>query len=94
MLGIFAGDVEQAGERGTVRVRLAGQVRGQWVEELRRLCAGLLASGCNLEIEMTDVSFVDQHGCRLLRELEGDRVSLVNCALFVSEQLRAGEQDV
>jgi hypothetical protein len=47
-----------------------------------------------VEIEMTDVSFVDDAGIRLIRGLSGDRVSLVNCALFVAEQLKAVEQDV
>jgi hypothetical protein len=93
MLGIFASDVSDAGE-DAVRVRLAGQLRGEWVGELQRLCAQLLQSGRRVEIEMTDVSFVDDAGIRLIRGLSGDRVSLVNCALFVAEQLRAVEQDV
>ena len=31
-----------------VSLRLEGQVRGPWVEELRRVCAQALATGCVL----------------------------------------------
>lgn len=78
----------------TVRVRLVGQVRGQWVEELRRLCEELLETGVDLEIEMAEVSFVDPAGLRLFQSLTAQRVALVNCALFVAEQLKSLEQDV
>jgi len=75
------------------RVRLTGQIRGMWVDELRRFCNELLGSGLPLELEMTDVSFVDADGVRLLHELAPRHVALRNCALFVAEQLRSLEQD-
>jgi anti-anti-sigma regulatory factor len=93
MLRIFHRDATPESSGGVARVRLAGQVRAQWVHELRRLCDQLLDAGRALEIDMSDVSFVDTDGARLLHELSGRGARLVNCALFVSEQLKTVEQD-
>jgi len=76
------------------RVRLVGQVSGRWVDELERVCAEALTQGPRLEIDMAEVSFVDTSGLSLFRRLQGPRVLLVNCALFVAEQLKTLGQDV
>ena len=76
------------------RVLLVGQVSGRWVEELGRVCADVLNQGRALEIDMAEVSFVDGNGLTLFRRLQGPRVALVNCALFVAEQLKTLAQDV
>jgi anti-anti-sigma factor len=68
-------------------LRLVGQISGEWVAEVRRVCTELLTRHAHVCIDMTEVSFVDADGLRLLRELAG-RVSLVHCALFVAEQLK------
>jgi hypothetical protein len=78
---------------GGIRLHLVGQLRGQWVEELRRLCASL-PTGTQIELDMVELSFVDAEGIRLLRSLSKGGATLVNCALFVAEQLRTLEQDV
>lgn len=93
MLRIFHRDASPEPGCEAVRVRLAGQVRAQWVHELRRLCDQILQAGRSLEIEMSDVSFVDDDGARLLHELTGRGATLANCALFVAEQLKTVEQD-
>lgn len=94
MLRVVRIEAEQAGHGDRVRVDVAGQVRGRWVSELRRVCTDLLDAGHSVEIEMTEVSFVDDDGLDLFRELTRRRVALVNCALFVAEQLKSVEQDV
>ncbi len=94
MLRIVHVDARQPNGSTVLPIRLVGQVRGQWVDELQRLCAEALAAGRVLDIDMAEVSFVDERGLRLFRELRGPRVRLTNCALFVAEQLKAIEQDV
>jgi len=93
MLRILHRDASPESESEVVRVHLAGQVRAPWVHELRHLCDPLLDAGRALEIDMSDVSFVDTDGARLLRELTERGAALANCALFVAEQLRTVEQD-
>jgi hypothetical protein len=94
MLRVVRIEAGQAGHGDRVRVDVAGQVRGRWVGELRRVCTDLLDAGHPVEIEMTEVSFVDDDGLDLFQELTRRGVALVNCALFVAEQLKSVEQDV
>jgi anti-anti-sigma regulatory factor len=90
---LSSGVVSQNASSGP-RIRLVGQVSGRWVDELRRVCAEALDSDGMLVLDMQDVSFVDAEGLGLFRSLRGRRVQLLNCALFVAEQLKALEQDV
>ena len=82
--------VPVASPDAAVALRLEGQVRGPWVEELRRACAQALATGRGLILDMTDVSFIDLDGVALFRGLSDDNVTLLHCSLFVGEQLKGG----
>jgi anti-anti-sigma regulatory factor len=77
-----------------VTIRLEGQVRGAWVEELRRSCEQLLARGSSLRLDLHDVSFVDMDGVALCRGLRDRHVVILHCSPFVAEQLKgAGHGD-
>lgn len=73
-------------------LRLEGQVRGPWVEELRRACDRFLAenghNGTPLVLDLAGVSFIDADGRALVRELTSRRVLVTNCSPFVAEQLK------
>jgi hypothetical protein len=71
-----------------VTIRLEGQVRGPWVEELRRSCDQLLATKSGLILDLTDVSFIDMDGVALCRCLSNQNVALLHCSPFVAEQLK------
>ena len=72
-----------------VTLRLEGQVRGPWVDELRRSCEELLAKGSALHLDLTDVSFVDRDGVALCRRLRDRNVGILHCSPFVAEQLKS-----
>ena len=76
----------------TPTLRLEGQVIGPWVEELKRLCEQILATGVKLSLDLSDVSFVDRDGVELFRSLRDRHVALLNCSGFVAEQLKTVEQ--
>jgi hypothetical protein len=78
--------VESSAE--TVTLRLEGQVRGPWVEELCRACEPVLAMGYSLVLDLTDVSFIDLDGVALCSHLRDRNVALLHCSPFVAEQLR------
>jgi hypothetical protein len=71
-----------------VTLRLEGQVRGLWVEELRRACELLLARDSGLILDLTEVSFLDLDGVALCRRLRERNVAFLHCSPFVAEQLR------
>jgi anti-anti-sigma regulatory factor len=71
-------------------LKLEGQVRGQWVGELRRVCIEMLAEGGGrLGLDLAEVSFIDAAGLSLFRELASREVAFHNCSLFAAEQLKA-----
>jgi anti-anti-sigma regulatory factor len=72
----------------TVTIRLEGQVRGPWVDELRRSCTQSLAKGVTLYLDLTDVSFIDLDGVALCRWLRDRNVEILHCSPFVAEQLK------
>ena len=74
-----------------VSLRLEGQVRGPWVEELRRACAQVRATGRGLRLDLTGVSFMDLDGVALCRSLRDQYVALLHGSPFVAEQLKGGE---
>jgi anti-anti-sigma regulatory factor len=75
-----------------VFLRLEGQVRGPWVEELRRACDQILGKnghvGNRLVLDLAEVSFIDADGLTLFRQLTARRVLVTNCSPFVAEQLK------
>jgi anti-anti-sigma regulatory factor len=78
-------------------LRLEGQVKGAWVEELRRVCDETVGEGgssdARLVLDLADVMFVDANGVALLRLLSNRHVLLTHCSPFVAEQLREVADD-
>lgn len=78
---------ETASQSGT-RLVLEGKLVGPWVEELRATCDRNRAAGRPPELDLAGVSYIDDAGERLLRELITEGASLVRCSGFVRETLR------
>ena len=70
-----------------VTLRVEGQLRGPWEEELRRSCEQFLATGSGLILDLTEVSFVDMDGVALCRRFRDRKVAFLHCSPFVAEQL-------
>jgi len=77
---------DTSGEERTLN--LEGRIVGPWVDQLRRSCEEVLTMGAALTLDLAEVDFVDQEGARLLMNLMGSGVALVNCPAFVQEQLK------
>src|SRR5262249_8916772 len=71
-----------------VTLRLEGQVRGPWVEELRSVCDQVLATESTLSLDLTEVSFLDRQGVAPCRRLRERNVALLHYSPFVAEQLK------
>jgi ABC-type transporter Mla MlaB component len=84
MLRISANEV--AGEPLTLR--LDGQVNGQWVKLLQRMCEAQLRKGIQVAIDLKNVSFADRDGIALLRSLKDRRVEILNALPFIAEQIK------
>jgi ABC-type transporter Mla MlaB component len=67
---------------------IEGRVIGPWVVELRTFCERFLGKGYRLTLDLGDVSFVDRDGVAALRDLVSRKATLINCPLFLAEQLK------
>jgi hypothetical protein len=90
-------DLTHTDSRAGITFKLEGQVIGQWVDELRRVCEEALAGnggvGHRLVLDLDGLSFLDAAGIALFRELAARNVSLTNCSVFIAEQLKEVSND-
>lgn len=75
-------------EGGTIRLKLEGQLNGPWVTELENHCRPALASGAPLELDLSEVSYADHVGARLLAGLAAKGAILREPSAFLREQIR------
>jgi len=68
-------------------LRLEGKLLGPWVAELARSCAELPCPADRLRLDLLTVTFVDEAGVALLRELIGRGATLTACSGLVAELL-------
>jgi hypothetical protein len=74
-----------------VTLRAEGRITGPWVEELRAACnMHTFPDEIQLSLELADISFADQAGIALLRELRNHGVSIIRTTPFLAEQLKEG----
>jgi hypothetical protein len=74
-----------------VTLRVEGRIAGPWVEELRTACdVHTFPDEVQLSLELADISYADEAGIALLRELRNRGVSLMRPTPFLTEQLKDG----
>jgi len=72
----------------TTTLRLEGRIVGPWVAELRQACDTVLAESRNLQLQLSDVEFMDAEGVVLLITLRSRGVSFADQPPFIAEQLK------
>jgi anti-anti-sigma regulatory factor len=72
------------------KLKLEGRVAGSSIPELRRLCEAALARNgdARLTLDLADVSFIDDEGISLLRNLGCHNVEVTRCSPFLAELLK------
>lgn len=84
MLRISSGD-----ETGpVVRLKAEGTIGGDWVPLLEAECLCHLESRRMVELDVTDIGFVDRKGAAMVRSLVNKRVRLVGTRALVEALLR------
>lgn len=80
--------ISESSESGQATLQLAGRLAGEWVHELKTACEGARAEHRRVLLDLSDVTFVDRVGAVLIRDLQRQGISLINCSPFVTEQLK------
>jgi len=82
--------ISQAATRNhCMALKLEGRLVGPLVAELLRICEPLLAGEDKLNLDLSDVSYVDGEGAAVLTVFKSRGVKLTNCSPFVEQQIKA-----
>jgi hypothetical protein len=85
--------ISQPGKAGqSLTLELEGRVIGPWVGELQLVCSELLSLGRVLNLDLSNVTYADAEGAKLLADLKSRGVTLKSCSPFINEQLRTIEK--
>ena len=66
-----------------VRLKAEGTIKGDWVRLLEAECLCYLDSGRMVELDVTDIGFVDREGAAMVRSLVDKGVRLVGASALV-----------
>ena len=72
-----------------VILRLEGRICGPWVAELQNVCDRALQAGQSLDLNLSEVTFLDRFGIGLIQRLRSTGVRIIGCSPYVAEELRA-----
>jgi anti-anti-sigma regulatory factor len=70
-----------------VVLKAEGQIVAEWVSLLEEECLQLLSSDQPVLLDMSNVSYLDRGAVRMLRNLSGGQLSIINCSPLVEELL-------
>jgi anti-anti-sigma regulatory factor len=79
--------VRSSGQSVTLRVE--GEIKGRWVEELRRVSEEFLSRQTGLILDLAGVTLIDEDGIALFEVLKDRDVTFSNPTMFIAEQLRS-----
>jgi len=70
-----------------VRLRLEGQIVGEWLHVLERTLSGWSSDPRELELELAGVDFASRGAVALLRDALAGRARLLSCSPYLSTLL-------
>ncbi len=76
------------GNGSALLVKLEGKLLQPWVGELAQVCTPSAGTVARVRLDLAAVTFVDEAGVRLLRELLDRGVGVAAASGFVTELLR------
>ena len=75
---------------GAIRLQLEGSLAGPWVDELSRVADRAFLRVAHVDLDLTEVGFVDDRGTALLCALVERGAVLQGRSRFVAELLEGG----
>ena len=71
-----------------ITFKLEGKVLAPWVDLLRRLCTEALGQSKQIRLDLDAVTFLDESGAELMRELVRQGIIIARCSKFIAQLLR------
>lgn len=79
--------ITREAEKQIVRLKLEGKLIGPWVAECSLAVAAEVSDGRVLALDLSEVTYVDRAGVRLLEQLLSEGARIEACSNFVAELL-------
>jgi anti-anti-sigma regulatory factor len=70
-----------------ITLKLEGKVLAPWVDELRRICTEPPNESRQIHLDLDAVTFLDEAGVQLMRELIRQGITIAHCSRFIAELL-------
>jgi len=70
-----------------VKIKLEGQIIAEWVTLLKDECQALLKASKRINLDFSEVTFIDASGARMLNRLPKENVEHVNCSGVIKNLL-------
>ena len=70
-----------------IMFKLEGKVLAPWVDELRRICTAPPHESRQIHLDLDAVTFLDEAGLKLMRELIQQGIVIDQCSGFIAELL-------
>jgi anti-anti-sigma regulatory factor len=77
-----------AEDESSVTLRVEGRLVGRWIDELEHECERCMVDRRRVSLDLSGVTFVDDHGIEALRSMGGHHVEVIQCSLFLSGLLK------
>jgi ABC-type transporter Mla MlaB component len=77
--------IDHEGSTSNQTLKVEGKILGPWVVELSRACEELRVPLHCLRLDLTDVTFVDSTGLKLLDDLVREGATIVGCSGFIAD---------
>ena len=71
----------------TVTLKLTGKIHGEWVALLADECRKAQYAAKQVALDLAEVTYIDDHGLRVMQSLSPEQVRVINCPAFVAELL-------
>ena len=75
------------GPDATRTFKLEGKLLGPWIAEVRDVCTPRNGPSGRTSLDLSGLTFVDQAGAKLLKDLIGRGLAVSACSGFVAEML-------
>jgi hypothetical protein len=75
-----------------ITFKLEGKVLAPWVDELRRFCTETPRQSKQIHLDLDAVTFLDESGAELMRELVRQGITIARCSEFVAQLLRVDKK--
>ncbi len=75
-----------------ITMKLEGKLASDWVRLLESECRSCLQDKRKVQLDFSDVTFIDGRGVEMLSKLATKNIKVVDCSALIKDLLEGGEK--